>query len=148
MIISINYILPKLRFQKLKFCKTKLWWINILEIFVRGGYHNFATSLVISACVAITKGKTLVPVCTGLISGWVTIWIKYPVPYFLGSRAGVVNINHAFHLHYKFCMWIEFQSISKWLWGFSPGTLVSSLRMQNRLPVYSICMAFEGRKLY
>ena len=27
----------------------------------------------------------------------------------------------------KCCMWIEFQSISTWLWGFSPGTPVSSL---------------------
>ena len=44
----------------------------------------------------------------------------------LGSQAGVLNINHAFHLHYK-CMWIEFQSISTWLRGFPPGTPVSSL---------------------
>ena len=45
----------------------------------------------------------------------------------LGSQAGVVNINHAFHLYCKCCMWIEFQSISTWLRGFSPGTPVSSL---------------------
>ena len=44
-----------------------------------------------------------------------------------GSQAGVVNINHAFHLYYKCCMWIEFQSISTWLRGFSLGTPVSSL---------------------
>ena len=44
-----------------------------------------------------------------------------------GSQAGVVNINHAFHLYCKCCMWIEFQSISTWLRGFSPGTPVSSL---------------------
>ena len=31
---------------------------------------------------------------------------------FLGSHAGVVDINHAFHLYNKRCMWIEFQSIS------------------------------------
>ena len=30
----------------------------------------------------------------------------------MGSQAGVVDINHAFHLYYKCCMWIEFQSIS------------------------------------
>ena len=30
-------------------------------------------------------------------------------------------------LLYKCCMWIEFQSISTWLGGFSPGTPVSSL---------------------
>ena len=30
----------------------------------------------------------------------------------VGSQAGVVDINHAFHLYYKCCMWIEFQSIS------------------------------------
>ena len=59
--------------------------------------------------------ETLVPVCSpklspvgpvgrGLISGWVTILIKYPVLYSMGSQAGVVDINHAFHLHYKCCM--------------------------------------------
>ena len=67
------------------------------------------------------------PCWTGLISGWVTIEIKYPVLYCLGSQAGVVDINHTFHLYYKCCMWTEFQSISTWLWGFSPGTPVSSL---------------------
>ena len=29
-----------------------------------------------------------------------------------GSQAGVVDISHAFHLYYKCCMWIEFQSFS------------------------------------
>ena len=67
------------------------------------------------------------PCWTGLLSGWVTIWIKYPVLYFLGSQASVVNINHAFHLYYKCCMRIEFQSISTWLRGFPPGTPVSFL---------------------
>ena len=50
---------------------------------------------------AITKGKTLVlglltevkHCWTGLLSGWVTIWIKYPVLYFLGSQAGVVKTS-------------------------------------------------------
>ena len=58
---------------------------------------------------AITKGKTpgsrlfteVKPCWTGLISGWVTISIKYPVLYSLGSQAGVVDINHAFHLYYN-----------------------------------------------
>ena len=45
----------------------------------------------------------------------------------VGSQAGVVDINLAFHLYYKYCMWIELQSISTWLRGFSPGTPVSSL---------------------
>ena len=36
-----------------------------------------------------------------LISGWVTISIKYPVLYSLGSQAGVVDTNHAFHLYYN-----------------------------------------------
>ena len=67
------------------------------------------------------------PCWTGLISGWVTIGIKYPVLYCLGSQAGVMDINHAFHLYYKCCMWTEFQSISTWFRGFSPGTQVSSL---------------------
>ena len=40
------------------------------------------------------------PCWTGLISGWVTISITYPVLYSLGSQAGVVEINHAFHLYY------------------------------------------------
>ena len=34
-----------------------------------------------------------------------------------------MDINYAFHLHYKCCMWIEFQSQP----DFSPGTPVSSL---------------------
>ena len=58
---------------------------------------------------AITKGKNtgsrlfteVKPCWTGLISGWVTISIKYPVLYSLGSQAGVVDINHAFHLYYN-----------------------------------------------
>ena len=41
------------------------------------------------------------PCWTGLISGWVTISIKYPVLYSLESQAGVVDINHAFHLYYN-----------------------------------------------
>ena len=41
------------------------------------------------------------PCWTGLMSGWVTISIKYPVLYSLGSQAGVVDINHAFHLYYN-----------------------------------------------
>ena len=41
------------------------------------------------------------PCWTGLISGWVTISIKYPVLYSLRSQAGVVDINHAFHLYYN-----------------------------------------------
>ena len=45
----------------------------------------------------------------------------------MGSQAGKVDIYDAFHLYYKCCMWIEFQSISTWLRGFSPGTPVSSL---------------------
>ena len=37
---------------------------------------------------------TEVKLCwTGLISGWVTIWIKYRVLYFLGSQAGVVKTS-------------------------------------------------------
>ena len=76
------------------------------------------------------------PCWTGLFSGWVTSWIKYPVLYVLRSQAGVISINYAFHLYYKCCMWIEFQSISTWLRGFSPGTPVSSLR-KNRLLVIS-----------
>ena len=41
------------------------------------------------------------PCWTGLLSGWVTISTKYPVLYSLGSQAGVVDTNHAFHLYYK-----------------------------------------------
>ena len=55
----------------------------------------------------ITKGKNtgtrlfteVKPCWMGLISGWVTISIKYPVLYSLGSQAGVVDISHAFHLY-------------------------------------------------
>ena len=35
------------------------------------------------------------------ISGWVTIKIEYPLLYSMGSQAGTVDINHAFHLYYK-----------------------------------------------
>ena len=45
--------------------------------------------------------SSLSPVGTGLISGWVTISIKYPVLYSLGSQTGVVDINHAFHVYYN-----------------------------------------------
>ena len=63
---------------------------------------------------AITKGKTPVlftevkPCWTGLISGWVTISIKYPVLYSLGSQAGVVDINHAFQLYYNVIYGLSF----------------------------------------
>ena len=52
---------------------------------------------------------------------------RSPVLSSLGSQAGVVDINHTFHLYNKCCMWVEFQSISTWLRGFSPGTPVSTL---------------------
>ena len=48
------------------------------------------------------------PCWTGLTSGWVTILIKYPVLYSLGSQDGVVDINHAVHLYYTVvcvCVW-------------------------------------------
>ena len=67
------------------------------------------------------------PCWIGLISERVTIYIKDPVLYSTGGQAGVVDINHAFLLYYKCCMWIEFRSILTWLRGFSPGTPVSSL---------------------
>ena len=38
------------------------------------------------------------PCWTGLISRWV---IKYPVLYSTGSQAGVMDINHSFHLYHK-----------------------------------------------
>ena len=41
------------------------------------------------------------PCWTGLIPGWVTSSIKYPVLYALGSQASVGDINHAFHLYYN-----------------------------------------------
>ena len=41
------------------------------------------------------------PCWTGLMSRWVTISIKDPVLYSLGSQAGVLDINHAFHLYYN-----------------------------------------------
>ena len=48
------------------------------------------------------------PCWTGLISGWVTISIKYPVLYSLGSQAGVVDINHTFHLYYNVVCGLRF----------------------------------------
>ena len=60
---------------------------------LRYGYHQRENT---GSC-RFTEVK---PCWTGLISGWVTISIKYPVLYSLGSQAGVVDINHAFHLYY------------------------------------------------
>ena len=62
-----------------------------------------------SGVTAITKRENtgsrlftkVKPCWTRLISGWVTIEIKYPVPYSLGNQAGEVDINHAFHLYYN-----------------------------------------------
>ena len=39
-----------------------------------------------------------------LSSNWITIPIESL--FLSGSQAGVVDINHAFHLFYKCCMWI------------------------------------------
>ena len=61
---------------------------------VRYGYHQRENT----GSRLFTEVK---PCWTGLISGWVTISIKYPVLYSLGSHAGVVDINHAFHLYYN-----------------------------------------------
>ena len=79
------------------------------------------------------------PCWTGImISGWMTIWIVSPccTPQW-GSQAGVVDINRAFHLNCKCCMWAdhEFQSISTWLRGFSNFHNNTDLRMSNS-PVY------------
>ena len=38
--------------------------------------------------------------------------VKVPVLYSLVSLAGVLDINYAFHLYYKCCIWVEFQFIS------------------------------------
>ena len=79
--------------------------MNTNKLNVRYGYHQRENT---SSCL-FTEVK---PSWTGLITGWVTIQIKYPVLYSLGSQAGVVDINYAFHLYYICCMWIEFQLIS------------------------------------
>ena len=52
------------------------------------------------------RGKALV------INAFALSRIWYVASLVVGSQAGVVDINHAFHLYYKCCMWIEFQSIS------------------------------------
>ena len=65
---------------------------------------------------------------TGLISGWVTISIKYPVLYTLGSQAGIVDINHAFHPYYNVVCGLSFSRSQPDFDGFPPGTPVSSLR--------------------
>ena len=59
--------------------------------------------------MAITKGKhcflsfaEVKPCWTGLILFWMGDHLdNFPVVYSLGSQAGIVNINHAFHLYYK-----------------------------------------------
>ena len=59
--------------------------------------------------MAITKGKhcflsfaEVKPCWTGLILFWMGDHLdNFPVLYSLGSQAGIVNINHAFHLYDK-----------------------------------------------
>ena len=50
-----------------------------------------------------TPDEDLIKLCwTGLLSGWVTLWIiSLCCTSSFGSQAGVADINHAFHLYYK-----------------------------------------------
>ena len=89
-----------------KFFKA-FFGINITQLltatlFYREWFNGFQASVLSSFCILVDK----------------SIW---------QSVCGAADINHAFHLYYKCCMWIEFQSISTWLRGFPPGTPVSSL---------------------
>ena len=68
--------------------------INTFVLCLRYGYHQREKT----GSRLFTEVK---PCWTGLISGWVTISIKYPVLYSLGSQAGVVDINHAIHRYYN-----------------------------------------------
>ena len=76
-------------------------YTKAIPLIVRYGYHQRKNT----GCRLFTEVK---PCWTGLISGWVTISIKYPVLYSLGSQADVVDINHAFHLYYNVVCGLSF----------------------------------------
>ena len=59
-------------------------------------------STLLQCCIVIVMQIKLTVVV--VVVGWVTIWID--------GQTSVVDINHAFHLYNKCCMWAEFQSIS------------------------------------
>ena len=83
--------------QPIRSCRRLLrnseWWDTVWNNCLWYGYHQRENT----GSRLFTEVK---PCWTGLISGWVTISIKYPVLYSLGSQAGVVDINHAIHLYY------------------------------------------------
>ena len=102
--------------EKTKTCGVEVWFLiektsglpgqrKRLFSWIRHIFHEVRLS---------PKGKhrfpsvSLKPCWTGLISGWVTISIKYPVLYSLGSQAGVADINHAFHLYYNVVCGLSF----------------------------------------
>ena len=87
---------------------------------VRYGYHQRENT----GSRLFTEVK---PCWTGLISGWVTISIKYPVLYSLGSQAGVVDINHAFHLYYNVVCGSSFSRSQPDFEGFLRALRFSSL---------------------
>ena len=64
--------------------QTRGFWLDRLDGLVRFDHRENTGSRLF----------TEVKLCwTGLISGWVTIWIKYPVLFFLRSQAGVVKTS-------------------------------------------------------
>ena len=77
-------------------------------------------------CAAISKGKTPVPVCSPTLSpvGRVDIWMH--MGYHLDKiacavllrKAGVVDINHAFHLHYNIVCGLSFSQSQPDFEGF------------------------------
>ena len=78
------------------------------------------------------------PCWAGLISGWVTISIKYPVLYSLGSQAGVVDINHAFHLYYNVVCGSSFSRSQPAFEGFPRALLFPpSSKLTNTLIQYA-----------
>ena len=83
-------LLQEREYEKVQFRKEYIFSTNIR----RYGYHQRENT----GSRLFTEIK---PCWMGLISGWVTISIKYPVLYSLGSQAGAVDINHAFHLYYN-----------------------------------------------
>ena len=71
--------------------------LPLLKLLKRYGYHQRENT--------VSRLFTEIKPCswTGLISGCVTIEIKYPVLYSWGSQAGAVDISYAFHLYYVQC---------------------------------------------
>ena len=133
-------VLNNLRCERLPNNEALQWAILSTQSLLRAVFCHNAVSVNFNHDIRGSKFtliiETLKPVQSWLFRSFpsmLSVWTSgrtstiKPALYSLGSQAGVEDINRAFHLYYKCCMWVEFQLISTWLRGFSPGTPVSSL---------------------